>query len=74
VRGKARARLNALIRAKGATARAWMLKESFEIFWSYRSVTWAMSCLDAWVTRALKSRLEPMGKAARMLRARAVSC
>jgi transposase len=69
VRGKARARLNALIQAKGATARAWMLKESFGHFWSYRSVTWAMNYLDAWVTRALKSRLEPMRKVARMLRA-----
>ncbi|MBL9179431.1 MAG: ISL3 family transposase, partial [Verrucomicrobiaceae bacterium] len=68
VRGKARSRLNALIRAKGATARAWMLKESFEHFWSYRSLGWAMSFLDAWTSRALKSRLEPMRKVARMLR------
>lgn len=68
VRGKARARLNALIRAKGATARAWMLKESFEHYWSYRSLSWASGFLDAWVTRALKSRLQPMMKVARMLR------
>jgi len=69
VRGKARARLKALIAAKGATARAWMLKESFDHFWSYRSLPWAMSFMDAWVTRALKSRLEPMRKVAKMLRA-----
>lgn len=68
VRGKARARLNALIAAKGATARAWMLKESFEHYWSYRSLSWASGFLDAWVTRALKSRLEPMMQVARMLR------
>ena len=68
VRGKARVRLNALIRAKGATARAWMLKESFEHFWSYRSLSWAMGFLDAWVSRAMRSRLEPMRKVARMLR------
>lgn len=68
VRGKARARLGALIAAKGATARAWMLKESFEHYWSYRSLSWASNFLDAWVTRALKSRLEPMKKVARMLR------
>jgi len=68
VRGKARARLQALIAAKGATARAWMLKESFEHYWSYRSLSWAGGCLDAWITRALRSRLAPMIKVARMLR------
>lgn len=61
VRGKARVRLKALIRAKGATARAWMLKESFEYFWSYRSLGWAMSFLDAWVGRALRSPAQPAG-------------
>jgi transposase len=68
VRGKARARLNALIKAKGATARAWLLKESFNHFWTYNSVTWAMNFMDSWVSRAMRSRLEPMKKVAKMLR------
>lgn len=68
VRGKARAQLDALVRSKLATARAWMLKETFAHFWSYRSVTWAGYFLKVWTERALRSRLEPMKKVARMLR------
>jgi transposase len=68
VRGKARAQLDALVRSKLATARAWMLKETFAHFWTYRSVTWAGYFLKVWTERALRSRLEPMQKVARMLR------
>jgi len=69
VRGKARAKLNAVLAALGATSRAWELKESFRRFWLYRSPTWAAAYLKAWTTRAMRSRLEPMKKVARMLRA-----
>lgn len=68
VRGKARQRLDAVITSKLATARAWILKESFHHFWSYRSVTWAEKFLSAWCGRAMRSRLAPMKKVARMLR------
>ncbi len=68
VRGHAREKLNALIGSKLATARAWLLKEAFEHFWTYKSVLWAGGFLDYWCTRALRSRLEPMKKVARMLR------
>ena len=68
VRGKARKRLNALLASKLATARAWNLKDCFEYLWHYRSVIWAGAFLDYWCTRAMRSRLEPMQKVARMLR------
>ena len=68
VRGHARDKLNALIGSKLATARAWLLKESFHHFWTYNSVAWASGFLDYWCTRALRSRLEPMRRVARMLR------
>jgi len=68
VRGKARQQLHALAVSKLATARAWILKETFQHFWSYRSQTWAGGFLKAWTERALRSRLEPMQKVARMLR------
>jgi transposase len=68
VRGRARGQLNALVASKLDTARAWILKETFEHFWSYKSLTWARYFLDNWTWRALRSRLEPMQKVARMLR------
>jgi transposase len=68
VRGHARRRLNALLASKLATARAWELKETFSHFWRYKSVTWAKAFLDCWCYRAMRSRLEPMKKIARMLR------
>jgi len=69
VRGRARRQLNALVASKLSTARAWILKETFEHFWRYRSLTWAGYFLDDWTWRALRSRIEPMMKVARMLRA-----
>jgi transposase len=69
VRGRARQKLDALLASKLATARAWELKESFSHFWTYRSLPWAQAFLDCWCTRAMRSRLEPMQKVAKMLRA-----
>jgi transposase len=68
VRGKARHQLQTLIASKLDTARAWILKEAFEHFWKYRSLTWAGHFLDYWTWRALRSRIGPMMKVARRLR------
>jgi len=68
VRGHARVKLNTLLDSKLATARAWNLKDCFEYFWHYKSYIWAGAFLDYWCTRAMRSRLEPMQKVARMLR------
>jgi len=69
VRGKARQQLNALAASKLVTAPAWILKEIFQHFWKYRSLSWARYFLDYWTWRALRSRIEPMIRVARMLRA-----
>ena len=69
VRGRARQKLNALLASKLDTARAWELKEAFSHFWKYKSLFWAGGFLDYWCYRAMRSRLEPMKKVARMLRA-----
>jgi transposase len=69
VRGRVRQKLLALWTSKLATGRAWELKETFSHFWTYKSVVWAQAFLDYWCFRALRSRLEPMQKVARMLRA-----
>jgi transposase len=68
VRGKAKRRLYGLLQTKLATGRAWMLKETFQDFWRYRSLSWASAFLNVWCSRALRSRIEPMKKVARMLR------
>ena len=68
VRGRVRQKLLALWTSKLATGRAWELKETFSHFWTYKSVFWAQAFLDYWCFRALRSRLEPMQKVARMLR------
>src|ERR1019366_7148688 len=67
VRGRARQKLNALLASKLATARAWDSKETFSYFWKYKSVIWAGGFLDYWCYRAMRSRLDPMKKVARML-------
>jgi transposase len=46
-----------------------ILREAFNKFWQYQSVTWAKKFLQQWVTRGMRSRLEPMKKVARMLSA-----
>ena len=68
VRGQARIKLQGLLASKMATGRAWDLKECFDYFWHYKSVTWAGGFLDYWTERAMRSRLEPMKRVARMLR------
>jgi transposase len=69
VRGKARRKLESLLASKLATARAWNLKESFRYLWHYKSHIWAGAFLDYWCRLAMRSRLEPMKRVARMLRA-----
>jgi len=49
--------------------RAYLLKEEFQFLWGYASAGWAGRFLDAWCTRAMRSRIEPMKKIARSLRA-----
>ena len=68
VRGRAKQRLCGLLRSKLATGRAWMLKETFQHFWTYRSLSWASAFLEVWCGWALRSRIEPMKKVARTLR------
>ena len=48
--------------------RAYLLKEDFQRFWEYVSPFYAGKFLDAWCTRAMRSRIEPMKKMAKTLR------
>ena len=62
-------KLKELLKYNLQTVRAYLLKEHFHRFWEYQSATWARRFLKAWCTRALRSRIEPMKKIARTLRA-----
>ncbi len=50
------------------TARAWALKEHAMCLWGYVSRGWARKAWEAWISWAMRSRLEPMKKVARMIR------
>ena len=50
------------------TVRAYLLKETFQQFWDYKSPAWAGKFLDAWCWQTMRSRIEPMKKIVRMWR------
>lgn len=66
---KQKFRLRDLLRYNLRTVRAYLLKEDFQQFWAYNSPTWAGIFLDFWCREVMRSRIEPMKKIARMLRA-----
>lgn len=62
-------KLKDLLACNLKTIRAYLLKEEFQFFWEYRSPAWAEKFMHQWCTKAMRSRLEPMKRMARMLRA-----
>jgi len=62
-------KLSDLLQYNLRTLRAYLLKEDLQNLWSYVSPYWAGRFLDGWCTRALRSRIEPVKKVARTLRA-----
>ena len=48
--------------------RSYLLKEEFQLFWSYTSPYWAGRFLDKWCTKTMRSKIEPMKDIARSLR------
>lgn len=50
------------------TGRAWALKESAMCIWQYVSRGRAQAEWKAWLSKAMRSRIEPIKKAARMIR------
>jgi len=65
---KQEVRLAELLQYNLKSIRAYLLKEEFQLFWSYVSPYWAGQFLDRWCTKTLRSKIEPMKKVARMLR------
>jgi transposase len=64
---KQKGRLRDLLRLNLKTARAYILKEDFNHFWTYSSPIWAGRFLDRWCEMAMRSGIEPMKAKAKML-------
>lgn len=50
------------------TSRAWAIKTHAMCLWGYKSRTWARKAWMAWYNWAIRSRLEPVKKVARMVK------
>jgi len=61
-------KLDDLLQYDLKSVRGYLLKQSFGLLWEYVSPYWAGRFLDGWVTRAMRSRLEPIKKVARSIR------
>ena len=60
--------LEALRSMKLKVARAWAIKETLRGMWSYVSVGWARKFFAAWYSWAVRSRLSPVRRVARLIR------
>ena len=61
-------KLSKLLKINLSSVKAYLLKEDFQQFWTYKSPAWADKFLENWATRTMKSKLETMKKVAKMLR------
>ena len=66
---KQRLSLRELLGYNLKSVRAYLLKEEFQLFWEYASPAWAAKFMDAWCKRAMRSRIEPVKRFARTVRA-----
>ena len=63
-----RDRFAALRNSALKTARAWAIKETAMTLWEYVSRGWALKAWRRWLGWALRSRLEPVRRVAKMIR------
>lgn len=62
-----RIRLKELLQANKALMTVYVLKDDLKQLWSYRSPGWALRSWKGWYRRALRSRIEPLKRFARLL-------
>ena len=65
---KQETKLADLLRYNLKSIRSYLLKEEFQLFWSYKSPYWAGQFLDKWCAKTMRSKIEPMKDIARSLR------
>jgi len=61
-------KLKDLLRYNLKSMRAYLLKEEFQLLWTYSSVAWASKFIDTWTTKVMRSKIEPLKKEARTIR------
>jgi transposase len=61
-------RLSEILKYNLRMVRAYFLREEFQRLWEYSSTRWVGKFLDEWMSRVMRSRLEPMKKIARSIR------
>lgn len=61
-------RLRDLLQYNLKSVRSYLLKEDFQGFWKYVTATWASKFLSRWITRVMRSKIEPMKKFAKTLK------
>jgi transposase len=61
-------KLSELLKYNLKAVRSHLLREDFQRFWEYQTAAWAGKFLDAWCTRTMRSKIEPMKKVAKTLR------
>lgn len=52
-------KLKTLLQYNLKSERAYLMKEDFQQFWTYTYSGWAGKFLDAWCTRAMRSKIDP---------------
>lgn len=65
---KQSAKLKDLLACNLKTIKAYLLKEEFDYFWQYNSSTWAGKFLKSWITKVMRSKIEPMKSVAKTIR------
>lgn len=63
-----RTKLDDVLQYDLKSVRAYLLKESFQLFWAYSSPYWAEWYLKKWCARAMRSKLEPIKAFVRSIR------
>ncbi len=62
------AKLKDIMQYNLKTVKCYLLRESFQKFWEYKSSVWAKRFLKRWTFVAMRSKIEPMKDVAKMLR------
>ncbi len=65
---KQKVKLSEVLQYDLKSVRAFLLKESFQLFWNYNSPYWAEWYIEKWCARAMRSRLDPIKAFVKTLR------